>query len=119
MDDDVLDSARVEMLDGLVKDGLSLFHRAAASFMGRVGDQLVAIRDAVTRDHATSLLNSAHQLKGSALNVGLPRVAQAAERLESLGSDGHTTGAGPMLTDLTREVEAALAALKQATSRDR
>jgi PAS domain S-box-containing protein len=119
MDDDVLDSARVEMLDGVVKDGLSLFHRAATSFMGRVGDQLVAIRDAVTRDHATSLLNSAHQLKGSALNVGLPRVAQAAQRLESLGIDGHTTGAGLMLTELTREVEMAMSALQQATTGDR
>ena len=104
------------MLDGLVKDGVSFFERTAASFMGRVGSQLVAIRDAVDRDNAMSLLTSAHQLKGSALNLGLPRVAAAAARLEALGIAGHTDGAEPLLTDLTHEIEVAVAALQRATA---
>jgi two-component system sensor histidine kinase/response regulator len=112
----VLDEARVRMLDGLVKDGVSFFERTAASFMGRVGSQLMAIRDAVNRDNAMSLLTSAHQLKGSALNLGLPLVAAAAAELEALGIAGHTRGAEPLLTDLTREIEAAVAALQRATA---
>ena len=45
--DGVLDADRIRMLDGLVKDGTSFFERTAASFMGRVGGQLVAIREAI------------------------------------------------------------------------
>ncbi|MCW2773315.1 MAG: barA 1 [Nocardioides sp.] len=112
----VLDQARITMLDGLVKDGVSFFERTAASFMGRVGSQLMAIREAVDRNNAMSLLTSAHQLKGSALNLGLPRVAAAAAKLEALGIAGHTEGARPMLTELIDEIEVAVAALQRATA---
>jgi len=112
----VLDDERVRMLDSLVKDGVSFFERTAASFMGRVGSQLMAIRVAVDRDNAMSLLTAAHQLKGSALNLGLPRVAAVAAKLEALGIAGHTEGAEPMLADLTHEIETAVAALQRATA---
>jgi PAS domain S-box-containing protein len=113
----VLDPDRVRMLEGLVKDGTSFFERTAASFMGRVGDQLVAIRAAVERRNANALLTSSHQLKGSALNLGLPRVAAAAARLEALGTAGRTDGAEGMLDDLTAEVDVAVSALQQATAK--
>ena len=115
----VLDPERIALLDELRKDGISFFERTAASFMGRVGEQLVAIRDAVDRDSAMSLLTSAHQLKGSALNLGLPRVAAAAQKLESLGIAGTTEGSEPLLRDLTGEVEIAVAALQRATTGSR
>jgi two-component system, sensor histidine kinase and response regulator len=115
----VLDAERIAMLDDLRKDGVSFFERTAASFMGRVGDQLLAVRDAVDRDDAMALLTSAHQLKGSALNLGLPRVADAAARLEALGIARHTTGAAPLLAELAGQVEVAVAALQRATTRDR
>ena len=113
----VLDPDRIAILDELRKDGVSFFERTAASFMGRVGNQLVAIREAVDRQNAMSLLTSAHQLKGSALNLGLPRVAAAAQALESLGIAGTTEGSEPLLRDLTAEVEIAVAALQRATTR--
>ncbi len=113
----VLDADRVRILEGLVKDGTSFFERTAASFMGRVGDQLVAIRGSVEQRNANSLLTSAHQLKGSALNLGLPRVAAAAARLESLGTAGRTDGAESMLDELTAEVDVAVSALQQATAK--
>ncbi|HEU5036376.1 MAG TPA: response regulator [Nocardioides sp.] len=112
----VLDPDRIAMLDELRKDGVSFFERTAASFMGRVGSQLVAVREAVERRNAMSLLTSAHQLKGSALNLGLPRVAAAAQRLESLGIAGTTEGSEPLLRDLAAEVEVAVAALQRATT---
>jgi CheY-like chemotaxis protein len=115
----VLDAERIAMLDGLRKDGISFFERTAASFMGRVGDQLMAIRAAIARGDAMGLLTSAHQLKGSGLNLGLPRVAQAAQELETLGIEGRTDGADPLLTHLTAEVEIAVAALQRATTRNR
>ncbi len=114
-----LDDERIAMLHGLRKDGVSFFERTAASFMGRVGDQLMAIRAAVARDDAMALLTSAHQLKGSGLNLGLPRVAQAAQRLETLGIEGRTTGAEQLLGELTAEVETAVTALQRAMTRNR
>jgi HPt (histidine-containing phosphotransfer) domain-containing protein len=114
--DRVLDRERIELLDELRKDGVSFFERTAASFMGRVGNQLLAIREAVDRGSAMSLLTSAHQLKGSALNLGLPRVAEAAAELEALGIAGHTGGAEPLLAELTSEIEVAVAALQRATA---
>lgn len=119
LDAGVLDADRIAMLDGLRKDGVSFFERTAASFMGRVGDQLMAIRAAIARGDAMGLLTSAHQLKGSGLNLGLPRVAQAAQELETLGIEGRTAGADDLLTHLTAEVEIAVAALQRATTQNR
>ena len=115
--DGVLDTERIEMLDGLVKDGVSFFQRTAASFTSRIPGQLAAIRDALDRDNANGLLTSAHLVKGSALNLGLPRVARAAQELEALGIAGTTAGSGPLLTDLTAEVDLAVEALQRATER--
>ena len=112
----VLDHERVEMLAALVKDGTSFFERTAASFMGRVGGQVLAIRAAVERGEPHALLTTAHQLKGSALNLGLPRVATVAERLESIGADGSTEGTAPLLDALTTEIDLAVTALQQATA---
>ena len=115
----VLDAERIAMLEDLRKDGISFFERSAATFMGLVGNQLVAVRDAVDRADAMALLTAAHQLKGSALNLGLPRVADASARLEALGIEGHLTRAESLFVELTGEVERAVAALQQATTRDR
>ncbi|GAB3198967.1 hypothetical protein GCM10027062_14530 [Nocardioides hungaricus] len=117
--DDVLDIERTEMLDGLVKDGVSFFQRTATSFINRIPAQLVAIREAMDRDNANSLLTSAHLVKGSALNLGLPRVARSAQALESLGIAGTTEGSEPLLAELHAEVELAVEALERATAEPR
>jgi len=113
-----LDRDRMEMLSELRKDGISFFERTAASFMSRVGDQVLAIRDAVDDRDATRLQSSAHQLKGSALNLGLPRVAATAARLEAVGAAGRTGGTEELLDDLVRFVDRAVAALQAATAED-
>ncbi|MFC4784388.1 response regulator [Nocardioides sp. MAHUQ-72] len=112
----VLDRERIRLLSELRKDGVSFFERTAASFMARVGDQVVAIRDAVAARDAVRLQTSAHQLKGSALNLGLPLVGATAARLEALGDAGRTTGAEPLLDELVREVDRAVSALQEATA---
>ena len=76
------------------------------------------IRAAVERSNANSLLTSAHQLKGSALNLGVPRVAAAAARLEALGIAGRTDATEGMLDDLTAEVVIAVSALQQALGKE-
>jgi CheY-like chemotaxis protein len=114
--DDVLDHDRVAMLDGLVKDGVSFFQRTATSFVNRIPAQLMAIREAMDRGSANSLLTSSHLVKGSALNLGLPRVARVAQELESLGISGTTEGSERLLAELHTEVAAAVAALEAATA---
>lgn len=115
----VLDPDRVRILHELKKDGISFFERTAASFISRVGDQVGAIRDAVGAGDAVRLQSSAHQLKGSALNLGVPLVAATAARLEALGDAGRTTGADGLLDELGREVDRAVDALKEATAQSR
>nr|WP_281380875.1 response regulator [Nocardioides panaciterrulae] len=110
---DDLDRDRIRMLSELRKDGVSFFERTATSFMSRVGDQVVAIRDAVDDRDATRLQSAAHQLKGSSLNLGLPRVAATAARLERTGAAG-STDTGRLLDDLALDVDRAVAALRAA-----
>ncbi len=62
---------------------------------------------------------SAHQLKGSALNLGLPRVGATAARLEALGDTGTTAGSAGLVDALALEVERAVAALAEVTARPR
>lgn len=109
----VLDRERIEMLDALKKDGVSFFERTAASFMSRSGGQVLAIRDAARAGDAMGLMTSAHQLKGSALNLGLPLVGATAARLEALGDAGRTDGAEALLEELVADVDRAVQALQK------
>ena len=99
------------MLAELVKDGVSFFERTSAAFSARVGEQLETIREAIDRDDAVALQTSAHQLKGAALNLGLPQVAATAAELEDLGLAGRTDGADPLFAVLYDAVDRAVAAL--------
>jgi len=112
----VLDPVRRRMLEELSKDGVTLFDRTAASFRARVGDQVAAIREAIAAEDAYRLQFSAHQLKGSAFNLGLPLVGATAARLESLGDAGRTAGAHELLDRLVGHVERAVEALQEATT---
>jgi HPt (histidine-containing phosphotransfer) domain-containing protein len=114
--DGVLDAERIATLDELVKDGISFFERTAASFLGRVGSQLATIREAVDHHDATELLAAAHQLKGSALNLGVPGVAAVAADLEALGLGGTTDGAPELVAALGVQVDAAVTALQRVTA---
>ncbi len=112
----VLDPDRRRMLEELSKDGVTFFDRTAASFRARVGDQVAAIREAIAAHDADRLQFCAHQLKGSALNLGLPLVGATAARLEALGDAGRTSGAEDLLDQLVDDVDLAVTALQEATA---
>jgi hypothetical protein len=116
-EDLVLDEARMRMLDELTKDGVSFFERTAASFTTRIQQQVDAIHEAIEARDANRTFTSSHLVKGSALNLGLPRVAAAAARIEAHADGGSTTGTEEMMADLAREVERAILALREATAR--
>jgi two-component system sensor histidine kinase/response regulator len=58
------------------------------------------IRDGVENANPGAVMNAAHRLKGSALNLGCTSLAEAAELLETLGRGGALDGAGPLLERL-------------------
>ncbi|QKE02904.1 response regulator [Nocardioides marmotae] len=113
----VLDPSRVRMLDELRKDGVSFFVRTAGSFTGRIDEQVAAIREAVRSGDANRTFTATHLVKGSALNLGLTRVAEVGQRMEDHAERGSTAGMTGLLEDLDREVAAALAALRDAVGR--
>jgi PAS domain S-box-containing protein len=115
--DRVVDLERMRMLDSMRRDGTSLFDRAAANFGANAPGQLEAIRAAVTAADAANLVATAHKLKGSATNLGLPAVGEAAAALEHLGDSGTTHGAEELFSRLTVELDTALAALASLVER--
>jgi HPt (histidine-containing phosphotransfer) domain-containing protein len=60
------------------------------------------------------LTATAHKLKGSALNLGLPRVGEVALELEEQGRAGDLAGSTAALDALSREVQLAVSALERA-----
>ncbi|MEJ7794107.1 MAG: PAS domain-containing protein [Nocardioides sp.] len=110
---EIVDVSRIEMLHEMVKDGVSLFQRSSGNFIAHAQDRSTAIGAAVERGDADELTATAHKLKGSALNLGLPRVGAAASELEERGREGRLDGATAAYAALSREIGLAIAALEQ------
>jgi HPt (histidine-containing phosphotransfer) domain-containing protein len=110
---DVVDVSRIEMLHEMVKDGVSLFQRSSGNFIAHAQDHLTAICDALDTADADQLMATAHKLKGSALNLGLPRVGAAALVLEENGREGRLDGSTEAYVVLEREMVRAVTALER------
>jgi HPt (histidine-containing phosphotransfer) domain-containing protein len=109
----VVDEDRRQVLAELVKDGESFFDRTARSFLGRIDGQVGDIRAALAAGDVHATFSNAHLVKGSALNLGLPRVSAAAAAVEARAHDGDLEGVAVLLDDLDREVELAVAELRR------
>ena len=90
---EVLDAERVAMLHELVKDGVSFFERTRMSFLSRLDGIIAELRVAAEDGDLPRVTSIAHQLKGSALNLGLNRLGAAAQRVEH----GAPDAADPLL----------------------
>ena len=80
------------MLGELVKDGVSFFERTRMSFLSRIDGSLAQISIAVEDGDAERTALDAHQLRGSALNLGLGRVGAAAAEIEERARTGDLAG---------------------------
>ena len=109
----VIDEDRRQLLAELVKDGESFFNRTARSFVGRIDGQVRDIRAAHRKGSAHETFTSSHLVKGSALNLGLPRVSAAAAAIEAQAHTGSLTGVQEMLDELDREVATAVTELRR------
>ncbi|WP_300642510.1 response regulator [Nocardioides sp.] len=109
----VVDEERRKVLAELVKDGESFFDRTARSFVGRIDGQVADIRTALEARDAYATFTNAHLVKGSALNLGLPRVSAASAAVEAHAHAGDLSGIEPKLELLEREVAVAVAELRR------
>ncbi|MCL8023898.1 hybrid sensor histidine kinase/response regulator [Nocardioides bruguierae] len=111
--DPVVDQDRRAVLAELVKDGESFFDRTARSFAGRIDGQVAAVREAVEAGDTHATFTRTHLIKGSALNLGLPRLARTAAALERYAADGGTEDAERLLAAVEAECALALAELRR------
>jgi PAS domain S-box-containing protein len=109
----VVDVERMRMLDGLRREGSSLFERASANFLAQAADQVADVRTAALAADSVALTNAAHRLKGSASNLGLPALGEAANALEELGLGGRDGDVDQMVAALETQLERALVALAE------
>ncbi|WP_148611955.1 response regulator [Nocardioides rubriscoriae] len=106
-----LDLERVELLRELVKDGVTFFERTRTSFLSRIDGAVAQISTAVADGDVERTGADAHQLKGSAFNLGLVRVGAAAAAIEELALTGDLTGADDLLATLRDAVTEGVDAL--------
>jgi signal transduction histidine kinase/DNA-binding response OmpR family regulator len=93
-------------------DPESFIHELVQAFLFEGAEEMNQIRTAAESIDPAALLQAAHRLKGSALNLGCTDVAAAADALESLGRSGTVAGSEPLLARLSDDFERTLLALQ-------
>jgi PAS domain S-box-containing protein len=106
-----LDHDRLAELLELGPAGEGYLKRAIDNFRRRRPEVIAEITRAVEQDDAAALRSTAHALKGSATNLGLPTVAAIAVLLEAFGDDGTTEQAMTVVADLAVALAEAATAL--------
>ncbi|MDT9595059.1 response regulator [Nocardioides zeae] len=99
-----LDLERLEMLREVSPDDHSYLDRVIGGFSTRIPEIVTELRAAVESDDAAGTARTAHSIKGSALNIGLPPIAELGSELEARGRAGDLAGAD----DLVLRLEAAV-----------
>ncbi|MEO9221305.1 MAG: Hpt domain-containing protein [Mycobacteriaceae bacterium] len=114
---DVIDGARLELLYELDPGGTTaLLQAVITAFLREAPTRLSAVRAAVAAGGGHSLEHAAHQLKGSAANLGATRVWELCGRLEALARSGAEPD-DALLDQLQMELGRAVRALTDALSR--
>jgi HPt (histidine-containing phosphotransfer) domain-containing protein len=74
--------------------------RIVERFLEESDERLAVMRNAVTMHDATSLERAAHALRGITGTVGANEMQKIAVRIEQIGREGHTSGAGALVEEL-------------------
>lgn len=114
----ILDPERVDMLSELVRDGVNFFERTRLSFLTRIDDVLAQLRVARDEEDLQQVSTVAHQLKGSALNLGLARAGAAAARVEAHAEAHDLTATISSIESLESAVTEAVEALAEVSAGD-
>lgn len=108
----VLDLVRVQMLRDLRPGDRSLFEQFVDAFLAKVPEDVDAVEAAVRAGDHGRLVEAAHVLKGSALNLGAAELGRICQALEDAGENEDITEANALLLLLSEQVERASYALK-------
>jgi HPt (histidine-containing phosphotransfer) domain-containing protein len=104
--------ARADVLHRLGDDE-DLFTEVVKLFLEDCPVRLTAIKDAVDRDDAEQIRQTAHALKGAAGNLSATGLFEAARTLERLGSEGRLHATRAAWRQLSVEAAIAMDALRQ------
>jgi CheY-like chemotaxis protein len=95
---ELLDLGRLTELDGMGERAVALVDRAVRNFVDGFPTTLESLRTAVRAGDAAAVRHLSHKLRGSALTLGVMRVAGVAQELEDLADLGTVEG-GELLVD--------------------
>lgn len=113
-DGDVLDRSRLDVLRQLgPADGQGLLPPLVRAFLEERQTRVASLEQAAREGDSQALEEAAHQLKGSAANIGAREVAAVCARLEAIGRS-REVAATELLDQLTDELERASRALSHA-----
>jgi HPt (histidine-containing phosphotransfer) domain-containing protein len=109
----LVDRRQFDLMRNLDGEGSSAFVvELVDAFIDEGAVEVKALWAAVAAHDAGALMQGAHRLKGSSLNLGCGALAETASALESIGRGGTVDGAGPLLDRLGREFDRTAAALR-------
>jgi HPt (histidine-containing phosphotransfer) domain-containing protein len=80
--------------------------------------RLETLRDAITADRSEEIQNSAHSLRGSALNLGATHLAKLLRTVEEAARQGDTATASKHINSITEEFDRVSQALRLWTGSD-
>ena len=109
VDEQVLDPERLAVLAGIGQAGF--LDKLVDIFLTSAASELDTISTALEAGDLDVVGASAHSFKGSALNLGVPRITQACRRLEELAIEGDLKQARQIYEDLVVRVDEARPAL--------
>lgn len=109
-----LDLARLDVLRRLDPEGTAgLVPAVINAFLAEVTTRMAAVREAMAAGGGQALEQAAHQLKGSAANLGATQVAGLCGRLEALGRSGSPPPDADVLHALQAELDRVTQALSE------
>jgi two-component system sensor histidine kinase/response regulator len=109
----VLDRAQLDELQSVAgPDDGAFIAELIAIFLTEGDEEVQRIRTAVETGDAGEVMLAAHRLKGSALNLGCTSLAEAADRLETLGRSKALGDAGPVVDRLAAAFDRTATALR-------
>lgn len=109
-----IDSERIAMLRELASDGdEGLLDELIEIFVTQSAERLADLQGAAQAGNHKTMEHVAHQLKGSALMLGLPMVASVSERIESSAYNAQLEEAAWELPALQSAIAEACSALQQ------
>lgn len=97
----VLDAA--ELL-ARVENDRELLRELVEIFKKQLPGQIESLRDNVENGEMPGIVMAGHTFKGMLSNLGAPRAAAAATRLEEFGKKGATDQIGPAFMELQNEI---------------